>query len=36
MPIVLLRPGETLTVEGYEVSVISALGDDFLTEITVP
>ena len=33
---VLLQPGETLTVEGYEVCVISALGEDYLLEISVP
>jgi M6 family metalloprotease-like protein len=33
---VLLQPGETLTVEGYDVSVISALGEDYLLEISAP
>jgi len=33
---VLLQPGETLAVKGYEVSVISALGEDYLLEISVP
>ncbi|HAQ23496.1 MAG TPA: hypothetical protein DGF10_08235 [Acidimicrobiaceae bacterium] len=32
---VLLQPGETLAVKGYEVSVISALGEDYLLEINV-